>query len=318
MFRFSMLKKTINGDGMTDRIVQVPLIGRLGNQLFIYAAARAISLNQKRKLFFSDYDYTLWHNENRLNCFRLSVDVSYQKRLNLTTKQKIGDFIYKLFCRHKDVNQITEMEMKNQWIFHFFDLFMCQDGYIPPKDFSSKNLFMFGYFQCDKFFKQYEEVIRKELEFKTEIFSEDARMLGNEIFTDPKSICIHIRRGDYLNNPVFNVCNTEYYYRAINKMQMLVPEANYYVFSDNIEEVKELFSKYPDLHFSYIDEKYTDQESLYLGTCCKHFIMTNSSYSWWMQFLSKNLDKRVIAPSRWFGVERPCNIYQDNWILIEV
>jgi len=177
---------------------------------------------------------------------------------------------------------------------------------------------MFGYFQCDKFFSQYEGIIRNELQFKTELFSDDARDLGNEIAKNPKSICIHIRRGDYLNNPIFNVCNIEYYYHAIDKMMNLVPDATYYVFSDNIEEVKGLFGVYPNLRFSYIDAKYTDQESLYLGSCCKHFIMTNSSYSWWMQFLSENPSKHVIAPSRWFGIERPCNIYQDNWILIEV
>lgn len=303
---------------MTTKKLQVPLIGRLGNQLFIYAAARAISIKQGRKMIYSDYDYTLWHNESRLNCFKLSKDASYQKHIVQTRKQKIGNFIYKLLIHNKDVNQVAEMEKRYQWIFRAFDLFMCQEGYIQPTDFSCDNLFIFGYFQCDKFFKPYEDAIRKELEFKTEMFSEDTRKLGNDISASHSAVCVHIRRGDYLNDPVFNVCNIEYYYRAIEKMSSLVPDADYYVFSDNIEEVKSLFGKYSNLHFTYIDAKYTDQESMYLGTCCKHFIMTNSSYSWWMQYLSTNPNKHVIAPSRWFGVKRPCNIYQDNWILVEV
>lgn len=303
---------------MNKKKLQVPLLGRLGNQLFIYAAARALSLEQGRRMFYSDYDYSYWHNENRLNCFKLSNDVSYQKCLSPTLKHKIGNFIYKLLCRHKDINEVAQMEKQNQWIFRAFDMFMCQEGYIQPSFFSSKNIFMFGYFQCDKFFKSYEDIIRKELDFRTELFCKDVKVLGQKILNNPLSVCLHIRRGDYLNNPVFNVCKTEYYYRAIDKMQTLVPNANYYVFSDNIEEVKNLFSIYHNLYFTYIDAKYTDQESLYLGSCCKHFIMTNSSYSWWMQFLSKNQGKHVIAPNRWFGVKRPCDIYQDNWILIEV
>ena len=303
---------------MVNKILQVPLLGRLGNQLFIYAAGRALSLNQDRRLLFSDYDYTSWHNESRLDCFKLSDEASYKQRLSLTTKQKIGNFIYKLLCRHKDVSQVAEIEARNQWIFRIFDIFMCQEGYIAPQKYSCDNLFMFGYFQCDKFFVQHEDIIRKELEFKTEVLCEDATLLGREISSNSNSVCVHIRRGDYLNNPVFNVCNADYYFRAIDKMQTLVSDAKYYVFSDNIEEVKDLFSKYSYLNFSYIDSKYTDQESLYLGTCCNHFIMTNSSYSWWMQFLSKNPNKHVIAPSRWFGVKRPCNIYQDNWIVVEV
>lgn len=303
---------------MDDKILQVPLMGRLGNQLFIYAAARAISLKQNRKMFFSDYDYTLWHNDSRLDCFKLSDDVTYLKSLTFTTKQMVGNLIYKALCRHKDINQVFEMEKKNQWIFRMFDMFMCQEGYLAPANFKCKNLFVFGYFQSYKFFKEYEDVIRKELEFKTGLFSADARNLGNNIANNPNSVCIHIRRGDYLNNPVFNVCNTEYYYRAIDWIRTLVPDADYYVFSDNIDEVKGVFAKYSDLRFSYIESKYTDQESMYLGACCNHFIMTNSSYSWWMQFLSKNPNKIVLAPSRWFGVQRPCNIYMDNWQLVEV
>lgn len=303
---------------MDNRILQVPLMGRLGNQLFIYAAARAIALKQRRIMWFSDYDYTLWHNESRLNCFKLSNDVSYKKRLNFTTKQKIGDFIYSVLCRHKDVNQICEMEMRFQWIFHMFDMFMCQEGYIKPADYKCDNLYIFGYFQCDKYFKEYDDTIRKELEFKTEMFCEEALRLGKEMLQNPNSVCLHIRRGDYLKDPVFNVCDIGYYYRAIEKMSSFLPSAHYYVFSDNIEEVKGLFARYKDFTFSYIDSKFTDQESMYLGSCCNHFIMTNSSYSWWMQFLSKNPNKNVIAPNRWFGVERPCNIYQDNWILVEV
>lgn len=303
---------------MKAKILQVPLMGRLGNQLFIYAAARAIALKQGRKMWFSDYDYTLWHNESRLDCFRLSDDVEYRGVLSLTWKHKIGDFAYKFLCRHKSVNQVFEMEQKWQWLFRMCNMFMCQEGYREPGDFKCDNLFVFGYFQSDEYFKEYESEIRKDFEFKTEMFCDDARSLGAEIASNPHSVCIHIRRGDYLNDPVFNVCNNEYYYRAIDKMAELVPNAHFYVFSDDIEDVKKLFEKYSDKTFTYIDSKFTDQESMYLGSCSNHFIMTNSSYSWWMQFLSKNPKKNVLAPSRWFGVKRPCDIYQDNWTIVEV
>lgn len=303
---------------MDDKILQVPLMGRLGNQLFIYAAARAISLKQNRKMFFSDYDYTLWHNDNRLDCFILSDDVVYLESLTCTTKQKVGNFIYRVLCRNKDVNQVARMEKKNQWVFHMFDMFMCQEGYLAPTNFKCNNLFVFGYFQSSKYFMEYEDIIRKELEFKTEIFNEEARALGKFIANIPKSVCIHIRRGDYLNNPVFNVCNTEYYYRAIDCMKILVPDAHYFVFSDKIDEVKGLFSKYSDLEFSYIDSRYTDQESMFLGSCCRHFIISNSTFSWWMQYLSDNKDKIVLAPNKWYNTDNPCDIYQDNWRLIKV
>ena len=303
---------------MGSKILQVPLMGRLGNQLFIYAAARAISLKQGREMWFSDYDYTLWHNDSRLDCFMLSDGVFYKDSLSFTPKQKVGNFLYKAFCRHKDVNQVAMMEARMQWLFHMFDMFMSQEGYLVPSDNRCDNLFVFGYFQSEKYFKEYKERILTELEFRTNMFCEDAQKLGRDISANPNSVCIHIRRGDYLKDPVFNVCKDDYYYRAIDRMSYIIPNAEYYVFSDSINEVKSLFSKYTKLNVSYIDSKYTDQESMYLGSCCSHFIMTNSSFSWWMQYLSKNPEKIVLAPSRWFGIERPCNIFQDNWQLIEV
>lgn len=303
---------------MCDKILCVPLLGRLGNQMFIYAASRAIALKQGTKVWLSESDFSNKHNVSRLNCFKLSKDVSYKEDLTRTTRQKIGKFIYMVCCRHKDINQVFEMEKKWQWLFRMFNMFICQEGYIAPGNFDCDNLFVFGYFQSDKYFKEYEAEIRKDLEFKTELFCDDARSLGAEIASDPNSVCIHIRRGDYLKEPVFYVCGNEYYYRAIDKMAEFVPSARYYVFSDNIEDVKKLFEKYSDKTFTYIDSKFTDQESMYLGSCCNHFIMTNSSYSWWMQFLSKNPKKHVLAPNRWFGVKRPCDIYQDNWTLVEV
>ena len=49
---------------------------------------------------------------------------------------------------------------------------------------------------------------------------------------------------------------------------------------------------------------------------CKNFIMSNSSFSWWAQYLSKNKNKKVIAPYRWYNNDIRCDIYQDNWKII--
>ena len=51
---------------------------------------------------------------------------------------------------------------------------------------------------------------------------------------------------------------------------------------------------------------------------CKHFIIGNTTFGWWAQYLSKNPEKIVVAPSKWMAVDMPIDIYQDNWHLIEV
>ncbi len=255
----------------------------------------------------------------RLDCFNLPADVvSVVSSKHFSVKQKIGYFIYMLMCRHKTINEVYEIEQKYQGLFHRFGLILNQEGYIKPLHLEKQNWYALGYFQCDKYFSAHEEQIRKELEFKSELFCEDAQKLGKEIGANPKSVCLHIRRGDYLNDPVFNVCKEDYYYRAINKMRSLVLDAHYYVFSDNIEEVKGLFAKYDDLTFTYIEAKYSDQESMFLGSCCRHFIMSNSTFSWWMQYLSDNKSKIVLAPNKWYNTNNPCYIYQDSWQLVEV
>ena len=58
--------------------------------------------------------------------------------------------------------------------------------------------------------------------------------------------------------------------------------------------------------------------SLAAMALCKHFIIGNTSFGWWAQYMSKNKNKIVIAPSKWMRIDMPIDIYQDNWMIIEV
>mgnify|MGYP000139365863 CR=1 FL=1 len=73
----------------------------------------------------------------------------------------------------------------------------------------------------------------------------------------------------------------------------------------------------------YVDLNNPDYVEMYLMSKCKHFIISNSTFSWWAQYLSTNESKIVIAPSRWGnlsykGENVQTDIYEDDWILVDV
>ena len=138
------------------------------------------------------------------------------------------------------------------------------------------------------------------------------------------SICVHIRRGDYLDDKhrdILYVCSDDYYKKAINKMEELQDSCKYFVFSDDIEWVKNhlLFLSEKNTIFVYNDEADSVIKDFEIMKSCHHFIISNSTLSWWAQYLGHYDDKIVIAPSRW-GNKRGFNqgIYMDNWLLIQV
>jgi hypothetical protein len=302
---------------MSQPTIQTTLLGRLGNQMFTYAATRVMALDNGCHLQLTE-EWIRAHNVTcRLDCFNLSDNVTFAPSKRFSALQKIGYFIYMLKCRHKDINQVADIEKKYQKFFNRFGLILNQEGYLKPLKLRARNFYALGYLQSDMFFSKYEKIIRKELSFRDEKLSSAALLLGEKLKSS-NSVCLHIRMGDYMNDPIFGVCGLDYYYRAIKRMKELLPNAVYYIFSDNVEKAKEALSKVDGISLRVIDAKYNDQESLYLGICCRNFIMSNSTFSWWMQYLSDNKNKIVVAPNKWYNTKRPCDIYQENWKLVEV
>ena len=193
---------------------------------------------------------------------------------------------------------------------------MCHDGYLNIlSEVRKKNTLCNGYFQSEKFFYKYRGIILNDLTFSDSVKS-SCYSYSEIIKRSFNPICLHIRLGDYVKHSFHGVADINYYVKAIKKIRELKPNSTLFVFSDNIELVKGQLHNISNL--IYIPSELSDHQTMYLGSLCDDFIISNSSFSWWMQYLSNKDDRIVIAPSRWYAKPCPCEIYQDNWFLIEV
>ena len=138
------------------------------------------------------------------------------------------------------------------------------------------------YLQDPKYFDKYRDEIKQ--------------LFGEGIIPDNR-IAMHIRRGDYLNNPFYvNLIDDGYYARAMHRF----PKERFLIFSDDIEWCKKAFK---DLPCDFSEGK-TAEEDLKLMAGCKGIVMANSSLSWWGAYLGKH--EKVIYPKHWFadGIQR--------------
>ena len=181
----------------------------------------------------------------------------------------------------------------------------------------SPNTDLSGYFQNEKYFKKYREEILKTFTFKDE-YSDEARTFLFEkvhpLCGDKDIVSIHVRRGDYTLYPNHHpVCSDFYYQSSIGKFDS--ENHIFLVFSDDIEWCKENFVG-DNFIFSDTNNPYLD---LAIMSLCDHHIIANSSFSWWGAWLNTSENKRVIAPSRWFGPSLPkdtSEIYCEGWEII--
>lgn len=280
------------------------IIGGLGNQMFQYATARALTLRQSYELSldisgFDDYklhNYGLYHFD--------IIDSIYEKiNLKAQFSSSILNQVYNKFSLSRKISCIVEDGLKfNPSILY------CKD-----------NVYLDGYWQSEKYFKDFAANIRRDFTYKNPP-KELNLLLMNEI-DSVESVSVHIRRGDYVSNTqtnsVHGVCDFEYYQSATNYIESkLGKKINYFIFSDDPAWVRANMEFGHDAVYVDHNDASNNFEDMRLMSACKHHIIANSSFSWWGAWLNPNEDKIVIAPKRWFKTTTldSNDIVPDNWI----
>jgi hypothetical protein len=267
----------------------VKFLGGIGNQMFQYAFYRTLKENfPVVKADIAGFsNYTLHNGLELERVFPIKLDRSANFE-NYLYGEMHTDLLSKI--RRKTYGKWKSYYKEKQ--FSYFDPNILTDP---------ENRYYWGYWQNERYFKSIEQQLRNDFTFKNELASRNKEMLQEMLKTN--SISVHVRRGDYNNHPILgNICDLDYYKKAIGIISEKIANPVIYTFSNDIQWCKENLAF---AHAKYIDWN-NDQDSyidMQLMSNCKHNIIANSSFSWWAAWLNTNENKTVLAPSRWFNEE---------------
>lgn len=305
--------------------------GRLGNQLFQYAFARMLKeQNPDQEIAFDWGDMVNSHGEegyvNSLQYFNIpSANNTFAISDRMSILHKVFWKCYQLFSPKLVYHEMMEKKRyQEEWarVLSFFGMYFYDYGYhnYPlSKKWFLKDIYLLGTFETEQYFKPIREILLKEI---SPIYppKSDNKELYDHIL-NKNSVAISIRRGDFIREDeigrVHNVCGEKYFWNAIKKMKTLVANPTFVFFSNDIEWVKQNY-RIEDCDCCYESGHDEQWEVLRLMSSCKHFIISNSTFHWWAQYLCENPNKIVIAPSRWFNSDFVPDIYQDYWELVDV
>ena len=298
-------------------VIIVNLKGGLGNQMFQYALGYTLSKIKKVPLAF---DLRLMEEHKikpsprnvprdfDLDIFGIKKDVVSKKDLIKTLQ----------FSNSYRLRKYISIILDKLNLFVFFEKKRIFYKRVFNNNF--KNIYLDGLWQSEKYFKDYREEILRIFNFD-KINKKEKNINFLKKIDVSKSICLNVRRTDFINNPEHNVVNVDYYKNAILKFQnILGNNFKIYVFSDDLEWCKKNLRFINSMNFvehEFAGYKFYDY--LYLMSCFKNFIIPNSSFGWWACWLSKYKDKIIMTPERWSGLvdENLIEIVPPEWIRIK-
>lgn len=162
---------------------------------------------------------------------------------------------------------------------------------------------LFGYFQSEKYFGT------QRLKFKREATEQVWTKMDCGIM-DKETILIHIRRGDFVNNPHYHQLPVTYYINALTSEFKIWQDCNIIVISDDLAYAKLHFQCLPNVYFA---DDLDEIESMALASMCDHFILSNSSYSWWCAWLGEKEHSKIVHPGHLFAGPSLRNDTKDFW-----
>ena len=293
----------------------VNITGGLGNQMFQYAFALSlkesfpdeevyIDISHYNTLFFNHFKGINLHNGYEIDRVfpKADLPIAGFKQI-IRVSYYIPNYVLSRIGR----------KLLPKRRYELIPAYSKNYSYVPEV-YKPGNCYYEGFWQCAKYFKGIKPLLRETFshpepnDYNMELISRIRQ--GN-------SVGIHIRRGDYLNEPEFRgICGVDYYKKGI---EMIISDGkahDFYIFSNDMDWCKNNIEPLVgNNHLYYVTDNKGKSScwDMFLMTYCKDLIIANSSFSWWGAFLNKR-SGMVIAPDPWLKRDCAVDIYEDEWI----
>jgi hypothetical protein len=268
------------------RIFQGP-----GNQLFQYAAARALALRHGTELRL-DLRWYHAHSGHRAYCldrFNIQATEATVADIDHVLCPVPGRLAYrwgKLYtaCTGYPYYGLLKEDLTKGMM----DLRWLRDG-----------LYLDGYFSSEAYFAHHAAAIRQELTLRDGLSAESLQWAAR--MQACNSVAVSFRRGDFVGNPLHDVCGMDYYQRALDQMRQRVgTDIELFVWSDDMDWVRATFAPPVPMHLMTHNRPDFIQDLVLMGHC-RHHIIPNSTFSWWGAWLGQHPGQVVMAPGRWLN-----------------
>jgi hypothetical protein len=266
---------------MLEKGVYVCLAGGLGNQLFMYAAGKALAYRNKTKLFLDTKS-------------GFEDDLRYQRKYSLD--------IFNVNFQHFQMCNFADTRVKR--LINKFGPMQYRNVLLEKKVKSlqgvhvNRAIELRGYWQSEDHFKGQWQHLSSELDTDGMHLSVESARILEKIQSSKTSVAVHFRTINYRH-----ILPADYYSRAFDHLNSHFAGAHYMIFADSHKGIN--LEPFSGLNHTVVR---TDdhREDFFLMSSCSHQILANSTYSWWAAYLNKNSDKKILAPKRWgFKIETP-------------
>lgn len=268
------------------------IFGGLGNQLFCYAAARRLALINNVELVLDDVSGFVYDHQYQRHYQLDHFNIPCRK---VTAAERLEPFSRTRRYLKRRWNQRLPFEQRR---------YLVQDGInFDPRLLRFKprgTVYLEGYWQSEDYFKDIESQIREDLRIQLPSDVVNQRMVAQIRATN--AVAVHLRFFDTPDQEATDVplnnASGDYYHRSIQMMEQYLSNAHYYLFSDQPQAARERIPLSDD-RITLVHHNEGDvmaHADLWLMSQCQHFIIANSTFSWWGAWLAAQSDKIVIAP----------------------